>query len=75
MYKSTSRFRQSLADKGKTLTSRNLVASDSRPARSLRTGLPKRLDKEVEAATAASKARYDPIKVRSPRLVKRQDSN
>jgi hypothetical protein len=75
MYKSTSRFRQSLADKGKTLTSRNLIASDSRLEKSLRTGLPKRLDKEVEAATAAAKARYDAIEVRSPRLVKRQDSN
>jgi hypothetical protein len=77
MYKSTSRFRQGLANKGKKLTGRNLVASDSLSlsAKPLRTGLPKRLDKEAETATAAAKARYETIEVRSPRLVKRRDPN
>jgi hypothetical protein len=70
MYKGVSRFRQALARKGRTLTSRNLVASDSAapsPGRSTQKGtaLRRRLDKEVENVTRAARAGYQ-------RLVKRR---
>jgi hypothetical protein len=70
MYKGASRFRQALARKGRTLTSRNLVASESAsPGRNRSTqkgaALRRRLDKEVENVTRAAKEGYQ-------RLVKRR---
>ncbi len=70
MYKATSRFRQSLARKGRKLTGRNLVAADSKPGREpVRTRLHAKLDQEVGAATDAAEAGYDAGKA-TPRLVK-----
>jgi hypothetical protein len=69
MYKGTSRFRQTLARKGRKLTSRNLVVSDAAPqsGRRLRTGLNRRLDEEVKNATRAPQAGGKPQLVKRPR--------
>jgi hypothetical protein len=69
MYKGTSRFRQAMACKGRSLTSRNLVMSDSAPVarRPFRTGLHKRLDAEVESATRAPQVESKPQLVKRPR--------
>jgi hypothetical protein len=75
MYKSTSRFRQALARKGKKVTSRNLVASDSAPSKkSIRTRLHERLDKGVRERLAADRERYEASE-RKPQLVKKPPSN
>jgi hypothetical protein len=69
MYKKTARFRQGLVQKGKKLTSRNLVASDSAPQRkSFRSGLAARLDHEVENAARATQTEAES----KPGLVKRR---
>jgi hypothetical protein len=68
MYKGASRFRQALARKGRTLTSGNLVASDSaprvNPAPRRQASLRKRLDEEVKNVTRAATEGYH-------RLIKR----
>lgn len=59
MYKRASRFRQSLARRGKKPTSRNLVATDSAPVKGKPRGkLHKRLDQAAAEGLAAEKARY-----------------
>jgi hypothetical protein len=72
MYKGTSRFRQAMARKGRSLTSRNLVMSDSPPVarKPFRTSLNKRLDAEVENATRAPQTESKPqlVKRRRPRV-------
>jgi hypothetical protein len=69
MYKGTSRFQQAMARKGRSLTSRNLVVSDSAPVtrKPIRTGLHKRLDAEVENATREPQAGRKPQLVKRPR--------
>jgi hypothetical protein len=74
MYKGASRLRQTLARKGRTLTSRNLVASDSaprvNPAARRQASLRKRLDEEVKNVThAATEGYHRLIKRRKPPLV------
>jgi hypothetical protein len=70
MYKSASRFRQGLVRKGRKLTSRNLVASDSAPPRvhpasRKQVSLRRRLDEEVKNVTRTVTEGYQ-------RLVKRR---
>ena len=69
MYKNASRFRQSLARQGKKLTSRNIVASDSAPAKGKPSTRLQRLDRVVGQRLLIAKARYLESD-RAPRLVK-----
>jgi hypothetical protein len=75
MYKGTSRFRQTLARKGRKLTSRNLVMSDAAPqsGRPSPMGLNRRLDEEVKNATRAPRAGNKPQLVK--RILPRDSSN
>jgi hypothetical protein len=69
MYKGASKFRQALARKGRKLTSRNLVTSDSAPKRKpIRTRLQQRLDREVKNAARAAETGIQT----KPALVKRR---
>jgi hypothetical protein len=72
MYKGASRFRQGLARKGRKLTSRNLVASDSalsnvNSASRRQASLRKLLDREVKNATLMrTEASHRLVKRRAP---------
>jgi hypothetical protein len=72
MYKSTSRFRQSLSKRGKKPTSRTLVASDTSPTsgRARSAGL-KKMDEKVAQTIKAAKEGYD-ARSRAPTLIKRK---
>jgi hypothetical protein len=65
MYKQTSRFRQTLARKGHTLTDREIPSPRRRFAPT--TALARRLDKEVKQGSRAPQQETKPQLVKRPR--------